>query len=872
MRLRQLDLLAIGKRAITNRLKELERAKRRKTTTAGKLSATADTGVKRTLAGTLQETETVKPTLARSNDGSAIGIPARPNLIQNGSFEYFQNGGSAVPHAWNTAFEVVAAVDSLSGLTTAVDGQYVLDLLGSPTSDLSASLGHLAGYPAGAWAFSFYARAKNSNGVNLTASLDLAGGTVIPSQMFKWDAALGDWQPESFVGLGEDWQRFYVSFLVTEIEDHTFGLIFEGDEQLQLDGLKLEFEEGSTSFIQPTSFVADSFSAATIVRSLKAENIVAGTLKVGGSTSEAPMIEVYNGSDVLIARMGDVAGGFPGLEVFGTAGVKAQSSGSIEGGAVSIRDDGIEVEARNDNVFDPSRALKFVNAARDVFSGLWAALYNTGSNVANAKWWLQALGSNNTVEISLLDNADNTVSAVDIRAVRDSFLMSPQFLVRSFGEANVNESTNVIIGVGTIGATASVQANATWNGTTATTELLLDANTHKVNGFTKTWPAVNGTVAHGAGDVSGSTTGSASGANHTHTVLASNDPGAVADVLLKTGASGLLKLALLTLTGTLTGVGAAFSSAISAASASLSGALSAASATITGTLSAATGTFTSGLSAGTGTFTGLLSAATFSLGGKALTVSNAGNLVTGAGTLGVGIGGSDTAAAHTHPINTTNSGANSQIVATTSNGDIVAGRMLTAAKGAKVNNGTSFPASPLDGQEFFRTDVGLWFTYIGSVSRWMSSAQPVTFMDVREFQPYAPGGYTSGTPKPVLVGHIDSKAFSIQMLTTSYLDLTNNAAADSASNYWNCYAEIAQNGGAVIATLGNSNETLGSAATTKLHTGVGGGRSSPFSLSAATDVSASTLGGKVTIWVEKIGSPTSTLTVRGVFNYVLWSV
>lgn len=860
MRLRQLDLLAIGKRAFTNRLKELERAQRRKSTSAGQLSATADSTVKRTLTGTIETETTNKPTLARSNDGSAIGIPPRPNLIQNGSFEYFHNGATATPHAWNTPFEVIEAIDVGSGQTTAVDGQYVLDLLGSPTSDLDASLAHLAGYPAGAWAFSFYARAKNSTGVNSTVTLSLAGGTVIPSQMFKWDAGLGQWQPDTFVGLGEGWQRFYVSFLVDAIEDNLFVVTYEGDDQVQLDGIKLEFEEAGTSFIEPTAFVADSFSAATIIRSLKANDITAGTLTVGGSASEAPMIEVYNASDDLVARLGDVAGGFPGLEVFGTAGVKAQSGGSIVGGAVSIRNDGIEIEARNDNVFDPSRALKFVNAARSVFSGLWAALYNTGSYVANARWWVQAIGSDNTVQIDLVDNASSAASAVDIRATRDSFLMSPQLLVSSSGAANASEQTTVIVSTGTIGATASVQASASWNGTSATAELALDANTHKVNGFTKTWPATNGTVAHGAGDLSGSTTSSATGANHTHTINASGDPGAVADVILKTGVAGLVKLAVLTLTGTLTGVGAAFSSGISAASATLTGALSAASAGLSG-----------GLTAASATISGLLSTATFRLNGKDLTVSNSGNLVTGAGAVGVGITGSDTAAAHTHTVNTTNSGANSTIVATTSNGDIVAGRMFTASKGAKVNSGTSFPSSPLDGQEFFRTDVGLWFTYVSAVSRWVSTAQSVTWMDIRDFQPYLPANYNT-TAKPIMVGHIDSKGFSVQVLPSSHLMLVNNAAADSASNYWNCYAEIAQNLGSVIATLGNADQTSGSAATTKAHTGAGGGQATTYSLSAATDVSSGANGGKVTIWVEKIGSPTSTLTVRGVFNYVLWSV
>mgnify|MGYP001010086216 CR=1 FL=1 len=81
-----------------------------------------------------------------------------------------------------------------------------------------------------------------------------------------------------------------------------------GSGTLEIDAAKLEKEDGIASWLEPTAYLTADWGAATHIRNLAADNIVTGTLVVGGSISTNPRISVKDGSDVEIVTIGQPSG------------------------------------------------------------------------------------------------------------------------------------------------------------------------------------------------------------------------------------------------------------------------------------------------------------------------------------------------------------------------------------------------------------------------------------------------------------------------------------------------------------------------------------------------------------------------------------
>lgn len=500
MRLQHLDVVA-NPRNIVNRLKRLEAQKASRITTRSVLPAQPVQG--QTFIGK-NVSAAAERALALYDDGTPMKVVPRPNILKNGSFEYFQNGQTTqTPFAWTTPFITVEPV----GADT-IDGEYVLSC-NNAVQNLVQTQDQLVEHPAGSWCFSGYVYAVSTTGTVTFACT--SGGAYQNGVQVRLDEV--EAHNTSEIPFDGKWYRFYIQMVTTE--PGLVTLTVSSTQNTYLDALKLEFEPNETGFIEPTAYVPDGFTSSLIIRELRADNIVAGTLTVGGSDSNAPVIYVYDSTDTLIVTIGEPNGGYRGINVLAGAGIKVLNPGTIEAGEVTLRSTGIQIESGTS--LDNQRSYKFIGDDNKTTGGLYGIYKDDGDSTGKLRH-LQLIASGITNE-----NVNNDSSTLELIAKT----------LGGDGESNVA----LLAQSETSAVTGSVQVKAT----AATSQIDINADTIRFNGFAMTFNG-GGVVTRGAGTLTVSSSNDATISDHTHAITSSSDPGAAA-ALLATNSSGSLKLA-----------------------------------------------------------------------------------------------------------------------------------------------------------------------------------------------------------------------------------------------------------------------------------------------------------------------------------------
>lgn len=312
MTISQLDLLLMGRRGINSRLSNLENAAK-------------------VLSG--EATPTEEPT------------PVRPNLLTNSSFEFFDRGTTA-PKDWTLGGGAVGT----SGTVGADGANSLLLPSGSSASQVVAGGTSL---PLCSVVISIFALAA-ADSQSISLSLAHTPG-VDASAIMRIDAA-GTVEETAEVPNDGLWYRFYRSYLLAGGANATVTFAPASGSALEVDAAKVEKEDDVSTWLPPTAYSPDDWGSATHIRNLAADNIVTGTLIVGGSLSGNPRISVLNGSDVEIVTIGDPVGGFLGIDIKGAAGLQISGTGSAEitgGGNLEVSGGGsISVTGGNVNITD----------------------------------------------------------------------------------------------------------------------------------------------------------------------------------------------------------------------------------------------------------------------------------------------------------------------------------------------------------------------------------------------------------------------------------------------------------------------------------------------------------------------------------------
>lgn len=686
----QLDLLALANRSLPRRIKTLERAQRRTGIRSAAIqSSTPSTPPALTYGGVakgspdpatqLPRGATSTPELSQQ-DGSPVNIPPRPNYVRNGSFEYYQNGDTA-PYAW-----VCASAVHVAPTFQTMDGLLVLQA--APAATFSQVVGESATFGAGSWVFSAWVRGNNVGGVVFNVSTDDTN-QVVGDLFFVTSAGTST----AFPTETDQWVRVYRQVITGQAALVTLSLGNGGATNLWLDAAKLEVEVGETGFILPTEYTPDALSGTTIIRELKADNIVAGTLTVGGSGSTNPVIEVYDGADVLIATLGAPSGGYRGLNVKGQAGVRVEPGGSLVAGSFELTDAGLKISPGS--AYAADRSVKFLlsdgtnyasingkaDGTAEVF-GLQNVLgpaFDT-ANSPLAKSWLEANASTPYLQgvagtkVESTDATGGNVTSL-LTYTGKSAIPGPGGLFSPI-TAQSETASKAISGRSLIRTKATQASGVDTNTveliagelTAAKAEIVLSHTVTVPGGAEATSIALNassillnGTAPLSApGTLSGSTANGTVGAEHFHAVDAYSSPGTTANRILKTGTLGAVVLADLAVT--------AFSLNGRVHTSSISGVLAVGAGSLTGSTTndvtvnghthAVDAYDTPGTTANrilkSGT-AGLLTLAaltvtSFTLGSAVLTASVSGNVALGAATLTGATTNDATIASHTHAV------------------------------------------------------------------------------------------------------------------------------------------------------------------------------------------------------------------------------
>lgn len=280
----QLDLLVLRERGLTRRLSGVERAVR---------------------------AIEVSP----APEGEAVDSTARSNLFVNGSFEFYDRSANT-PRDWTGTGGAILSF-----------GMYGADGATAVKLPAGATLGQaVAADQQAAVAVSVYARAQQpgaSVAITLAHTPGQQAGTI-----FRIDP---DGREEATSALPDDgrWYRFFRSFVLVGGAAATVTLGASGAEAF-IDAAKYEKEDGGSAFIDATAFVSGDWGSSVHLRNLSAENIVAGTLTVGGAASSNPRISVLDGNNAEIVTIGNPIGGFYGVEVKGEGGLRISGNGSAE--------------------------------------------------------------------------------------------------------------------------------------------------------------------------------------------------------------------------------------------------------------------------------------------------------------------------------------------------------------------------------------------------------------------------------------------------------------------------------------------------------------------------------------------------------------
>lgn len=301
MSIRQLDLVAIGQRAITSRLGAVEGSVRR------------------------------IATFGYGDTDLSLDAAPRANLLTNSSFESYQRN-TTYADGWSFTNAVVATAAQADGLTVASL---------SPSATIQQSVQGSTSYAAGAFAFTVAARSLSGDqtiGLNVThtsAELGAVYRIALDGSIEETTTVPGDGQ----------WYRFVRSGLLLASGTVSVQVTTPGGNSgaVQVDAAKFEYEQGAEGAITPTAYQPEDAGLASMVRNFRADNIVAGTLTVGGSDSSNPKISVLDSGNFELVTIGDPTDGYYGINVKGGAGILVSGSGSVlltGGGSVSVSNGG----------------------------------------------------------------------------------------------------------------------------------------------------------------------------------------------------------------------------------------------------------------------------------------------------------------------------------------------------------------------------------------------------------------------------------------------------------------------------------------------------------------------------------------------------
>lgn len=281
----QLDLVLVGKRRnFVARLLDVERQARTRAVAGG------------------SPNEPVAEGLPELSQAAPLGDTIRPNLLLNSSFEHF-NVGAAVPDQW-----VALTGCTLSLVASGGDGYYSVKLVNGQTikQALAATL------PQGSLVVSVAARTASS-GQTVVLDVTASSGALTPAATFRVDQ-YGGVNPTDELPNDGRWYRFYKAYVYAGGGTPTFKINSgAGTGTIEVDAAKFEFEGGIISFLEPTAYISQDAGSAWLMRNFSAENIVAGTLTVGGPSSSNPRIYVKDSSGDVIVTIGDAAAGQRGI-------------------------------------------------------------------------------------------------------------------------------------------------------------------------------------------------------------------------------------------------------------------------------------------------------------------------------------------------------------------------------------------------------------------------------------------------------------------------------------------------------------------------------------------------------------------------------
>lgn len=434
----QLDLILIGQRRnFVRRLLDNERA----------IQAAA-------AATSKPQTELRAEVLPELSQSAPLGDTVRPNLLLNSSFEHF-NVNATVPDQW-----VALTGCTLSLVASGGDGYYSVKLVNGQT--LKQALA--AALPQGSLVVSVAARTVSAS---QTVVLDVTAtsGALTPATTFRVDAYGGVIPTDELPNDGR-WYRFYRAYVYAGGGTPTFKVNSgAGTGTIEVDAAKFEFEGGLVTFLEPTAYVSQDIGAAFQMRNFSAENIVAGTLTVGGPSSSNPRLYVRDGAGNLIATIGDTIGGYLGIEILGAAGLKISGAGTLTAANDNVTIDGANgininpgtLQRNHLSFIDPTIGVEAGRVEAAASSGA-AALYQTsaapGSGSGAASVRMSAIGydflsSGHSAQVSTnVDDSTPANNRVELVVDNTTIVEAKVALARIFG-------TTVRVGNGTFGVFAA---------------------------------------------------------------------------------------------------------------------------------------------------------------------------------------------------------------------------------------------------------------------------------------------------------------------------------------------------------------------------------------------------------------------------------
>lgn len=298
MSISQLDLVLLGGRAITSRIGSIESALR---------------GVQ----------------LGQFSGNGSGGVPTtRTNLLSNSSFEFYHRNDSK-PQDWTLTGSV-----SIIPNATGADGTTSLQLAAGANIQQQVAGGMV--FSQGAFVLSV---AVKSQYAGQLVSLSVQHTPGVSYSTVQRLSVNGELTNSAEVPADGQWYRFFVQGLITGGDTVTATIGCAGGAgTIEIDAAKFEFEAGSQAYIDPTAYQGGDWGGSSAIRNFKADNIVAGTLTVGGSGTDAPRISVLDANDTEIVTIGDANGTY-GIEVKAAAGIEVSGAGSIEvtgGGSIEV--------------------------------------------------------------------------------------------------------------------------------------------------------------------------------------------------------------------------------------------------------------------------------------------------------------------------------------------------------------------------------------------------------------------------------------------------------------------------------------------------------------------------------------------------------